>query len=106
MSGVMAGPPNELADVAELARDLRAASAAIDAHVEARAQEIAAQRIAAVVAVYEGREAAIEQAWAGQKERWDSLEAEFRRQIDSLRSFQEKHVRGRCVPAVTGDRSG
>lgn len=88
--------------VDRLAADLAAASANLDAWVEARAGELAAARIADAEAIAAGRVAAIEQAWAAERRRHEDVMVEMRRIIGSLDRFQQQHVRGRCTPTRQG----
>jgi hypothetical protein len=67
-------------DVHELARELTAATAALEVQVAARAHELAAPRIEAAEAIYEARAAALEQQNAIERNRYRDLLAEMRRQ--------------------------
>lgn len=88
-------------DVNELARELRAATAYLELNVTTRAHHLAQVQIAAAEAIYEGRAAAIEEAWALDRQRKDDLLAEMRRQLKAAdksrsRMFEEnKDLRNR-----------
>ena len=83
----------------QLAADLAAATANLTGWIEDRADELAADRIAAAEAIAAGRVAAIEQAWAAERERREAVIDLLRRHVAALDQFQQRHIRGRCVPA-------
>lgn len=89
----VSGPPDALA------ADLRAATANLSAWIEARAAELAAVDVERARAIADARCEAYEQAFAVERQRSGDLVAELRRQLDAQVRWQERHVRGRCVPA-------
>lgn len=82
-----------------LAADLRAATANLTAWIEARAAELAADEVERARAIADARCEAYEQAFTAERARHAGLEAELRRQLDAKVQWQDRHVRGRCVPA-------
>lgn len=82
-----------------LAADLRAATANLSAWIETRAAELAAADVERAQALADARCEAYEQAFAVERQRHGDLEAELRQQLDVMVRWQERHVRGRCVPA-------
>jgi hypothetical protein len=91
-------------DLPRLAADLVVATANLTGWIEARAAELAADRIAAAEAIAVGRVAALEEAFAVERRRHADIEEEFARQRAGWDRWQAGHVRGRCVPA--GDTPG
>lgn len=81
------------------AADLKATAGMLGTYIEHRAREIAAPRIEAAERGAVERIAEAEARHELESQRWRDLEAEFRRQIDTLARWQERHVRDRCVPA-------
>lgn len=74
---------------AETARKLAETTANLDAYIERRAQEIAAPRIAAAERAARERIAEVEHEAALARQRWDDLETELRRQVETAwRSYQ------------------
>lgn len=71
-------------DVHELARELTAAIAALEVQTACRAHELAAPRIAAAEAIYEARAAALEQQNQIERDRYEAVLAEARRQLTAM----------------------
>jgi hypothetical protein len=85
----------------QLAADLAAATANIDAWVQARAADVADARVVVVEEAAAARVAAYEQAFAVERRRHTGLEAELRKQLEAQLRWQASHVRNRCMPAET-----